>query len=98
MSTRSLPAEVRERLRAHQEREAKVLAMVAAAATRREVAVTRRVEIVAAQDHLIQAAVAEEAAAIVELVATSGIERAASILDIPVPALRKLVKVAEHRA
>ena len=95
MSARFLPPEVRDRLRAHQEQEAKALAAITAATARREAAVARRSEIVAAQDALVEAAVAREEAAMVELAITSGIERAAAILNMPVPTLRKLVKAAE---
>jgi hypothetical protein len=95
MSARFLPPEVRDRLRTHQELEAKALSATTAATARRESAVARRSEIVAAQDALVEAAVAREEATIVELATTSGIERAAAILNMPVPALRKLVKTAE---
>ncbi len=95
MSARFLPPEVRDRLRAHQELEAKALSATTAATARRESAVARRGEIVAAQDALVEAAVAREEATMVELATTSGIERAAAILNMPVPALRKLVKTAE---
>jgi hypothetical protein len=96
MSARSLPPEVRDRLRAHQELEARALAATTAATARREAAVARRSEIVAAQDELVEAAVGNEHATMVELAATSGIERAAAILNMPLPALRKLVKTAEQ--
>lgn len=95
MSARSLPPDVRDRLRVHQESEAKAVAAITAASSRREAAVARRREIVAAQDELVEAAVAHEEAAIVELATTSGIERAAAILNMPLPALRRFVKTAE---
>jgi hypothetical protein len=95
MSTRFLPPEVRDRLRAHQELESKVVAATTAATARREAAIARRKEIVAGQDELVEAAVAYENQTMVELAATSGIERAAAILNLPVPALRKLVKTTD---
>ena len=95
MSARFLPPEVRDRLRAHQELEVKALAATTAATARREAAVARRSEIVAAQDALVEAAVAREEATMVKLAATSGIERAAALLNMPLPALRKLAKTTE---
>jgi hypothetical protein len=95
MSARHLPPEVRDRLRAHQELEAKAVGAITAATARREAAVARRTEVVAAHDELVEAAIAHEEAAIVELATTSGIERAAGILNMALPALRKLVKRTE---
>jgi hypothetical protein len=95
MSLRFLPPEVRDRLRTHQELEARAVAATTAATAKREAAVARRSEIVATQDELVEAAVALEESTMVELATTSGIERAAAILNMPLPALRKLVKAAE---
>jgi hypothetical protein len=94
MSARSIPAEIRERLRAHQDAEAQALAAATAATARRESAELRRSEVVAAQDELVRAAAAQEEASMVDLAAASGVDRAAALLDISVVTLRRLVRVA----
>jgi hypothetical protein len=91
VSARSLPL-VRDRLRAHQEAEAQAVAAATLATARRAAAVRRRDEVIAAQDELVRVAIAEEETTLVEVVATSGVERAAVLLDVPASSLRKLVR------
>ena len=95
MSARSLPVEVRDRLRAHQEAETQAVAATTAAVARRAAAVARRDEVIATQDELVRAAVSEEEKAMVDLATTSGIERAAALLNVTVSALRKLQRTTE---
>ena len=96
MSARSIPAEIRERLRAHQDAEAQALATAAAATARREAAELRRSEVVAAQDDLVRAAVAQEEASMVDLATASGVDRASALLDISPVTLRRLVRTANY--
>jgi hypothetical protein len=92
VSGRSIPLDVRDRLRAHQEAEAQAVTATTVATARREAAILRRDEVVAAQDELVRMAVSQEEATMVDLAATSGVERAAALLDMPIPMLRKLVR------
>lgn len=94
MSARSLPIDVRDRLRAHQEAESQAVAAMAAATARREAAETRRDELVATHDEFVRIAVAGEEAALVNLANTSGVERAAALLDVPIATVRKVVRAA----
>jgi hypothetical protein len=95
VSARSLPVEVRDRLRAHQEAEAQAVGATTAAIARRAAAFTRRSEVLAAQDELVRAAVIDEERAMVALAITSGVERAAALLDVTVSTLRKLQRSSD---
>jgi hypothetical protein len=92
MSARAIPAEIRERLRAHQDAEAQAVAAATASTARREAAERRRSEVIAAQDDLVRAAVAQEEAAMIDLATASGVDRAAALLDIPAVTLRRLIR------
>lgn len=95
MSSRLISLEARERLRAQQAEEARVVAAHAGACARLQSSLARRSEVIAAQDELVAKAETGVAAAAATVVAVSGFARAATILDVAPAALRRMLAVAK---
>lgn len=84
----------RERLRDHQVIAAKAVATHSAALARLSAATSCRAEIVARQDVLVAAAVAEVASAVAEAAHIMGIDVAAAVLDLSKAEVRRMSKEA----
>ena len=84
----------RERLRDHQVIAAKAVATHSGALARLSVATSCRAEIVARQDVLVAAAVAEVASAVAEAAHIMGIDVAAAVLDLSKAEVRRMSKEA----
>jgi hypothetical protein len=80
----------RQRLRDHQAAAAKAVAVHNSALGRLGAVISRRAEVVAAQDALVASANSEVAAAIVVVVQVMGVESAATVLDLPKSEVRRL--------
>jgi hypothetical protein len=85
----------RERLRDHQASAVKAVALHSSASARLEAVISRRTEVVAAQDTLVAAAKSEVAAAVVVVVQVMGIETAAAVLDLTKAEVRRLTNETE---
>ena len=85
----------RERLRDHQAAAAKAVGAHSAALTRLDAVMSRRAEVLAAQDCLVAAANAEVAAAIVTAAQVMGVDVAATLLDLTKAEVRRVIKAAE---
>jgi len=97
--TRRLPADehARERLRAAQQRESAAVAAVYAANDNVAAAQRRLAEAIVAHEHTINDATKRLQHAQAELVAVSGLDRAALLLAEPKTALRAACKTANDR-
>jgi hypothetical protein len=95
MSSRLISLEARQRLRTQQLEEARAVSAHAVANARLEGVVTKRAEVISAQDELVSGAETDVAVAAAGLVAVSGFARAAAILDFSPGALRRLLAVAK---
>ena len=85
----------RERLRDHQAAAAKAVAVHSAARARLEAVISRRAEVLAAQDCLVAAANAEVAAALVSAANVMGVEVAAALLDVSKAEVHRARKAAQ---
>ena len=89
----------RERLRDHQAAAARAVAAHSAARARLDAVISRRAEVLAAQDCLVAAAGAEVAAALVTAANVMGVDVAATLLDVSkaeVHRVRKAAQLADH--
>ena len=85
----------RERLRDHQAAAAKAVAAHSAAVARLNGVISRRAEVVAGQDALVDAAGAEVAAAVVAVAHVMGADIAAAVLDLSKAEVRRMTKDTE---
>jgi hypothetical protein len=85
----------RERLRDHQAATAKAVGAHSAALARLDVVISRRAEVLAAQDCLVAAASIEVGAAVVTAAQVMGIDVAATLLDLAKAEVRRVIKAAE---
>jgi hypothetical protein len=85
----------RERLRDHQAAAAKAVAVHSAARARLEAVISRRAEVLAAQDCLVAAANAEVSAALVSAANVMGVEVAAALLDVSKAEVHRARKAAQ---
>jgi len=91
-SARPVSLAARERLRDHQAAAAKAVAAHSAASTRLDAATTRRNQIVAAQDAVVEVAAADVAAAVVAVARVLGADVAARVLQLSKAEVRRLGK------
>jgi hypothetical protein len=85
----------RERLRDHQAAAAKVIATHSSAMARLDTLISRRAEVLAAQDALVDLAKAEVTTAVVAAAQLMGVQVAASLLDLSRAEVRRLSRSAE---
>ena len=85
----------RERLRDHQSAATKVLATHSAALGRLEGAMSRRAEVVAAQDALVGAATKDVCTAVAAVTQVVGIDVAAEVLGLTKVEVRRTIRDAE---
>ena len=88
----------RERLRDHQAAAAKAVGAHGAAMARLEAVISRRADVLAAQDSLVAAANAEVAAAVVTAAEVMGVDVAASLLDLTKAEVRRMRKAEKSPA
>ncbi len=98
MSSRLISLAARERLRAQQVEEAKVVSAHAVAYSRLESVLEKRAQVLAGQDRLVAGAEEKVAVAAAGVVAVSGFARAAAILGATPASLRRQLTVAKARA
>ncbi len=85
----------RERLRDHQAAAAKAVGAHSAALARLEAVISRRAEVLAAQDCLVAAASAEVDAAVVTTAKVMGADVAATLLDVSKGEVRRVTKASQ---
>ena len=85
----------RERLRDHQATAAKAVGAHSAALTRLDAVMSRRAEVLGAQDCLVAAANAEVEAAVVTAAQVMGVDVAATLLDLTKAEVRRVIKASE---
>ena len=85
----------RERLRDHQAAAAKAVAIHGAALARLDTTISRRADVLAAQDALVATASAEVVAAVSAVAQVMGVDLAAAMLDLPKAEVHRATKTAK---